>query len=157
MGVSRSPAELSRKIGRLAVEYQSLPTTLVKESSQIVKTAIVGLLVPATGGDSRLSGVGKKGARVGVGYTIIGTGVDARSRVYATGPFQLVERDTKAGPRPHKRRRGRGKNRFIGPIRSGYHPGTQGKHPWQRGIIAAEPPVTLLFRNRATLPLKRVF
>jgi hypothetical protein len=130
---------------------------LVKESSQIAKLAVLATTTPASGGDLRLSGVGRKGAKVGVRYNVAGVGADAKSLVFATGPFHLLERDTKAGPRPHKRRRGRGKKRFIGPIQSGFHPGTQGKHPFAKGVTAATPLISRLLQTRSTLAIRRIF
>jgi hypothetical protein len=155
--VATTPAGLRRKLDRLADDYSDLPLALVKESSQIAKLAVLATTTPASGGDLRLSGVGRKGAKVGVRYNVAGVGADAKSLVFATGPFHLLERDTKAGPRPHKRRRGRGKKRFIGPIQSGFHPGTQGKHPFAKGVTAATPLISRLLQTRSTLAIRRIF
>ena len=157
MGVSKTPRQLVGKLDRLADDYGDLPLTLVKEGSLIVKTSVLAHMTVASGGDLKLSGVGKKGARIGARYNVGGAGEDAKSLVYATGPVQLIENDTKAGPRPHKRRRGRGRKRFIGPIQSGYHPGTKGKHPWAKGVAAAVPGVKRLLEARSELVLRRIF
>jgi hypothetical protein len=100
--------------------------------------------------------VGKRGTRIGVRLDPYGT---ASYRVKATGPYQLIERDTDAHTEPRKRfgsetgrlnkktgkravRRKRGPTLLIPGI--GYrqfaaHPGTTGKHPWTRGIAAYTP------------------
>jgi hypothetical protein len=157
VGVSNSPAELRRKLERLADDYQDLPLALVKESSLIVKTSVLAFTSPASGGDLKLSGVGKKGAKVGVRYNVAGVGSDAKSLVFVTGPFHLLERDTKSGVRVSKRRRGRGKNRFVGPMLGYHHPGTQGKHPFAKGVAAATPAVEKLFQVRSALAIRRIF
>jgi hypothetical protein len=155
--VATTPAGLRLKLDRLADDYSDLPTALVKESSQIAKTSVLAFTTPASGGDLKLSGVGKKGARIGVRYNLGTFGGEAKSLLFVTGPFHLLERDTKAGPRPHKRRRGRGKKRFIGPIQSGFHPGTQGKHPFAKGVTAAEPLIARLLQTRSALAIRRIF
>jgi hypothetical protein len=156
VGTSRSFAEFDRKLLRLQGEYRDLPLSVVKESSLIVKMAILAATKPASGGDLRLSGVRGRGA-VGARYTVVGAGDEAKSLIYATGPFHLIERNTKAGVRARKRRGGRGKNRMIGPISGYYHPGTSGKHPFALGVEASAPLVKRLFEARHNLALRRIF
>lgn len=91
-----------------------------------------------SGGDSRMSGVGKSGGKVGVRYKQQGDTVV----IEATGPLHLLERPTK----PHKIRP-RGKKRRgvvipgVGVRASANHPGTRGKATWAKGRAAAEPKI----------------
>lgn len=156
MGTSRSPDELAAKLGRLAGEYQDLPLTLVKESSFLTKTSIKGI-APA-----RLRGVGKKGAKLDVRYNVGSYGDDAKSLVFATGPWQLIERSTRAHRIPRVRASARAKRRVVvipsvGVRASANHPGAKGQHPWRKGVEAAQPAVRRLFETRSVLPLRRVF
>jgi hypothetical protein len=95
--------------------------------------------------------VGKRGARIGIRYDAIGPN---SYRVKATGPYQLIERDTDAHIEPRKRSgtiirtykrsgktvlRKRGSTLLIPGIgfrQSAQHPGTTGKHPWARAVAA---------------------
>ena len=92
MGVSRSPQELAAKLNRYAVEVGRANRTGVEAAALAVKRTTEPLVRNATGGDMRLSGVGKRGAKIGVRYTVRGT-EDATAIVKATGPAQLIERD----------------------------------------------------------------
>lgn len=160
MGVSRSGTEFARKLNRLTNGFEDISLEVVKESSFVVKKAVLGFLKPATGGDQRLSGVGrtKRGAYLGVRYNVGNYSGEAKSLIYVTGPFQLIERDTKAGVRPIRRRRlGRKRaGREYGVTMGYYHPGTKGKHPFAHGVDAATPAVTRLLQSKSTLLLRRV-
>ena len=91
MGTSHSWAEVTVKFKSLAREYADLPKSQVEEASLIVKKSVV------TRAPARLRGVGKRGAKLGVRYNLTQQReAVAQSLVFATGPFQLIERDTKA-------------------------------------------------------------
>lgn len=164
MGVSHSMAEFQGKLNRLAQDYADEPLAIVKEGSLIVKNSVKAI-APA-----RLRGVGKKGAKLDVRYNVAGAGIDAKSLVFAVGPFQLIENDTKPHPIP-KVRGARARTRYAvipGGAEGGVHgmrgvrtrvdhPGTQGKHPWAKGVEAAAPAVQRLFEVRGELALRRVF
>lgn len=96
----------------------------------------------------RLSGVGKSGARVDVRYQQAPSG---DYLVQAVGPYQLIERDTHGHRIPktldqtnskrqaRQRRAGfRGRKPLhipgIGYRTSVHHPGTRGKHPFERAV-----------------------
>lgn len=87
---------------------------------------------------NRLRGVGQKGAKLNVRYTVL----DKAAVVFAVGPFHLLERDTKSHRiQPKARRRG-GKRAILtpaGPRAYANHPGTRGKHPFARGVDVARP------------------
>ena len=155
MGVSNSPAELRRKLDRLGDDYKDLPLSLVKESSLIVKLAVTRR-APA-----RLSGVGKRGAKLGVRYNVAGSGDDAKSLIFATGPFHLIERNTKSHRIPKQRGR-RARQRYavipgVGVRAYANHPGTKGQHPWEKGVDDAAPAVRKLLGTRSALVLRRIF
>jgi hypothetical protein len=95
-------AKFAAKTRRYALAWQQANTQAVAVSALAAKMAVLAQLGPATGGDLKLSGVGKKGAQVGVRYGVLASG-NPSALVRATGPFQLIERDTKAGPRPRNR------------------------------------------------------
>jgi hypothetical protein len=148
---------LAAKLKGLAELYSKGDTTLVREAAQLSKATIVA------GSPSRLRGVGKRGARLSVRYTLTKTADDPAALVFAVGPWQLIERDT----RPHQIPRERRTRSFEGVyghavIPGGseapphgprgvrtrvHHPGTKGKKPWARGVEKATPLVTLLFHR----------
>ena len=93
-----------------------------------------------------MSGVGRRGAKLGVRYDMTG---DSEALLRATGPWQFIERDTKPSgrnrPRAHQagRRRRRGGPRALaapgfGPVAAARNPGTTGKHPFEKGVKKAE-------------------
>lgn len=155
MGVSRSPAELQRKLERLAGDLADLDLAVVKEASQLTKESVLKYA------PSRMSGVGKKGAKIGVRYNVGNFGGVAQSRVFATGPFHLIERNTRAHRIPKDRGK-RGRRRYavipsVGVRAWAMHPGTKGKHPWEKGVNAAEPRVRALLEKKTALAIRRVF
>lgn len=96
----------------------------------------------AVGGDMRMSGVGRRGARVNVRYMAARSESNPVAVISAVGPLHLLERPIKAHPiRP----RGRKKALLTpaGPRRSVMHPGVSSpKRPWQIGRNRAQPAVT---------------
>lgn len=189
MGISRSPAELRRKFDRLAADVADLDTAVVKEASQAEKDAVLkrtpkGLrnvgwkkAKPGQPGSAR-------GAKLGVRYNMGTFDGNAKSLVFATGPFQLIERNTKAhaipafvGQKSKQKGTPRGKKgRTYGPafggVRQGgapinipgvgwrtiaFHPGTKGKFPWAKGTKDAEAQVAALLEKRTALAVRRIF
>lgn len=151
MGKSTSPLQLAGKFAACAKELQKASNTTVDLTAKTVKKSIVEI------SPSRLRGVGKKGANIGVRYRIDNFPDARKALVWATGPWQFIEGDTKAGIRPRKRRTGRGKNRFIGPIQGYFHPGTKGKHLFRKGAVAGLAIAGGLQRTHAAAALKKVF
>jgi hypothetical protein len=108
-------------------------------AAKAVKTSVQTQLGAAGVNNGKLRGVGKKGAKVGVRYDLVGK----HALVRATGPFHLIERDTKAHRTP-KVRGGRAKKRLVvipgvGVRAFANVKGTKGKHPWAKGVAAAGP------------------
>ena len=94
------------------------------------------------GGDSRLSGVGKRGAKVGARFDIKGRD---RVELKATGPLHLIERPTRAHRIPRQRKRGRRRYAVIpgvGVRAYANHPGTRAKRTWTRAVPKAQDAAT---------------
>lgn len=153
MGKSGTPADLQAKIHKFAKRIDDVPDKAAGKAALLVKSSIVGFTGPASGGDLRLSGVGRNGAAIGARYKV----TNGKALVFATGPFHLIERDTRPGVRARKRRGGRGKARFIGPLSGYYHPGTKGKHPFQKGVEAAKPFVAAPYRSSLHTAMRETF
>lgn len=142
MGTSTSGAEFAGKIHRFAGEVAKLPRDTAYTNAKVAKATLQGAVAAMAPG-GRLSGVGRRGARVGVGYTVYGDGV---VKVTARGPVWLVDQPTSAHDVAPKKRRG-DKAALYAP---GYdHPfggtvhvgGTRGKHAWERTRDQALPPL----------------
>lgn len=151
--MSRTPAQFGMKLARLQQEVTTIPPHAVDRAALMVTTSVRRELASALP-SGRLRNVGKRGAKVSVGYNVKGTR-NPTALVRMRGPAQLVERDT----RPHAiapRRRGaralrnagargeRSTNRRalaipgVGMRPSVRHPGTRGKHPWARGVMRVQ-------------------
>lgn len=116
---------------------------MVAAAALAVTTATRASVSSATHGTNRLSGVGRKGVKVGVGFDVKGV-QNPTAIVQARGPLHLIERDTKAHPIAPRRRRGKralgNEGRGFGPVASAQHPGTKGKHPFEEGVNAGIAP-----------------
>jgi len=127
------------KTSKMEGELRNLERNTVKVAALAVKTSVTAQMAAAGVKDGKLRGIGKKGARVGVRYDITGK----TALVRATGPFHLIERDTRAHRIP-KQRGARARKRVVvipgvGVRAYADHPGTKGKHPWAKGVAAAIP------------------
>ena len=180
MGTSTSSAQLVGKIRRFGTEFESLNAASVAAAAQAVKDVTEPKVRRATGGDGRLSGVGRNGARIGVRYDVKGT-VNATALVKATGPAHLVESDTKPhvvasryGPKRTRRARssmvaagktvGAGWDRravisFGGvtvryAVESG---GSKGRHPYRDGFAAGSKMAPKAYASRQRQAFVKVF
>ena len=101
-----SVADLAKGLSKAATAIGTSQTAAVSSGALKAKRAIEGTRDKATGGDGRLSGVGRRGAKLGVRYDVK-DGAKPTAVVKATGPWQLIERDTKSAGviRPKGRRR----------------------------------------------------
>jgi hypothetical protein len=151
---------------------RNTPHNIVSNTAKAYTTSIRNSIDAVTSG-GKLSGVGSKarraggGTRVGVKYDVRDAPTSSTAIVQATGPLQLIERDTSqhsiprtvssrrlrtaAGRLSHKRET-TGRNlsssaggKFLGNPAKHFaamgpvsHPGTKGKHPFERGALAAE-------------------
>lgn len=138
----QTPAKFAVKMRRAGNALKTDQQGVVAAAALELKKAVtLRLAVAAPRG--RLN-VGKRGARIGVRYKLEATS----ATVFMFGPAQLIERDT----RPHRIPRetiGRGRKKRantkpisipgVGVRQSAMHPGTKGKHPWERGVTAGLP------------------
>lgn len=151
-------ANFSRKTRRYATAWQKANTDAVNKAALMTKTTVLAFLTTATGGDRVLSGVGRNGAKLGVSYNTRGFYGNPTALVRATGKaFPLIERDTKTGVRNRRRRSRRSALTAQGPQMGYYHPGTKGKHPFERGVNAAEPYTMGVFRRAHVESLRMTF
>lgn len=152
MGVSSSPAELARKLGVAAAAMSGLPRVQTKAAALVVKGAIEAI-APA-----RLSGVGQRGADLKVRTVQRAGEGDAQAVVYGTGPWHLIERNTRAHLIPSKPGRGRyAVIPGVGVRAWAHHPGTRGRHPWERGVNASVPAIREGFEASTTTTLRGIF
>jgi hypothetical protein len=158
MGVSRTPLELAFKLATYEKLVGVANKDGVAKAALFVTTAIrtqTKQVVPSM----RLSGVGRSGAKIGAGFDLIGV-ANPTALVRARGPFHLIERDTKPHTiSPRARRRGGKAVRLAdGSVRrSVEHPGTRGKHPFEKAVRASMPLVPLVYGREQTKALARVF
>ena len=133
-------AGLAVSVGRMPEAIREGQAAGVRKAALQMTRAIRGEIRVASGADSRLSGVGRRGVRVGARFDVRGK-VNPTALIRATGPLQLIERDTKAhdiGPRRKYARGSRKKKpaiKFGGRYAPGVrHPGTRGRAPFARGV-----------------------
>jgi hypothetical protein len=177
---------MARDLGDLAASLSRAPSAIregqrrgVQKSALKVTTEIRDATRRDTGGDSRLSGVGKSGARLNARYKLYG-GDNPTAYITATGPYHLLERDASAhfiiprGWRVSRRytnavRKGKlpadGKVVYLGGAKAlkfggrfsmtAEHPGTRGKHTFERAWKRAAPETPKIFQREVMASLKR--
>lgn len=160
MPAYKTPEEFSRQAGGFPGHLQDAQRRAVGASALHIKKTVTALMAAAVGRDLRLSGVGKRGAKIGARYDVLGHS-NPTAAIRATGPAHLIERDTKPHRIP-KLRGARARKRFVviptvGVRMSANHPGTKGKHPWERGVTAAAPRVPHIFQAEVHRALKETF
>lgn len=160
MGLSRTPDALERKLRTAADALHDVPRVAVAEAAQHTKVTILA------GSPARLRGVGRNGARLGVGYNLSPAGETPSALVYARGPWPLIEFDTAPHVEPRQRRSRRGARARVvvvpggarGGVRSRVqHPGTKGQHPFRNGVHRAQPRTGRILESRTEAVLARVF
>lgn len=158
-----TPAQFTAKMRRATDEIVNAGKSGVEQVSLDLTRKARRNIAAESGGDSRLSGVGKSGAKVGAKYTVRG-GENVTGLVTATGPLQLIERDTKPHVEIPKRasssRRRSGPTVLstpYGPRRSVQHPGTKGSHPFERAVNATIPDALHIFQRELGEALRRAF
>lgn len=178
MGVSTSPQQVQQKLAALRANLRERNHRMVTEAAKVAKAATLATATEATGGDLRLNNAGRAGAKLSVRYDITRSGDDARARVRARGPWQLVEHQIKPhvitsryGGGSRKSRAAavnegrplKGGRRAIvqtpnGPRRFVKHPGIRSpKQPWARGVRVAEPRLKQIMRGWVGEELRKVF
>jgi hypothetical protein len=142
-------SDLLRTLNDLPGELQNGQIKGVNKASFFVTKSIRDQVRTATGGDMKMSGVGKNGAKIGARYGVKGK-VNPTGRITATGKaFPLLDRDTDPHAIPKPRRRRKKVLRFAdGNFRASVrHPGTHGKHMWDKGIRRAAPKTQGIFEE----------
>lgn len=143
---------MPRDLGDLAVSAANAARAMPEAENRAVRkaalytTRTIRTEIRKATGDMRLSGVGKRGARVGAKFQMKRGRSSPTAEITATGPLHLIERDTS----PHKIPNRRGKKRvvFDGKVRAyANHPGTSGQRPFERGWKKAAPKTPLIFRQ----------
>jgi hypothetical protein len=148
----RSLTDLAASIDGAARSVEPGQRKALNASSLFVTREIRTGIRRDTGGDSRMSGVGSKGARVGAKYAVRGD----KAYITATGPIHLLERDTSPRTIPKKRRR-RAKVLKIGGNfrRRVEHPGTKGKHTFERTWKRAAPESVNIYGRELSRAIER--
>jgi hypothetical protein len=152
---SRVGKQLAGRMVKVEKSIKNAGRPAAAKAGGILQQSTARTIKSASGGDSRLSGVGRKGAKVGSRYVVSSEpNGDATAVVRATGPLHFIENDTKAGAR-YRRRRGRGG--AAGPTKPMMHPGTKGQRPFERGIAAGRPAAVKALRSAFTDAVRKGF
>jgi hypothetical protein len=180
--VTRTLGDLAHSLAGAQVAVQGAQTTFTAKAARMVTTEIRRATAADTGGDSRLSQVGKAGAKVGARYRVV-PGAQPRAYVNAVGPYQLLERPTAAheivarGRRMTKRyakavasetggdyftgkrylkgaRALRFGGRFAASSATG---GTRGKRTFERAVVRTRPAVVAMARDETMTALRKAW
>lgn len=182
-----TPDQFARQMSTLANRMERNVAGSVGKAALVLKTSVQANLRTAVGSDLRMSGVGRRGAKVGVRYDVKGQR-NPTALLRATGPVPLVERNTSPhtilprgvgrvqGRRTKLARQAARQNLydalFAGTVGAGVrplalgngrfayrvsHPGTRGKQPFEKGIERATPAAQKILRNATTKSLAEVF
>jgi len=152
-------------MSRLSAALLDIPQATVYEAVAVAEDAI------HASSPSRLRGVGKRGAPLNVRHTITTTAENPAALVFGTGPWALIEFDTRAHREPRSTRRRRARQRvMVVPSAAGArggddpglrtivnHPGTKGQHVFERGARAAEPAIARLFQSQVEVAMRAIF
>ena len=132
-----SLGDVARMAEALPRELQAAQLRGINAAALHVTKGIRGEIRAVTG-DMRLSGVGRRGARVGARYDVKGT-VNPTAIIMATGPLHFVEHPTEShdiAPRRRKKgKKGALRLRDGSYARRVLHPGTQPSRPFERGYM----------------------
>ena len=156
--------EFSLKLGGFIAELPRSQAAATAKAALHVTSGVRDAVRADSGGDMRLSGVGRSGARVGARFDIKGV-ANPVALIRATGPMQLLERGARPHPivvrgAPGGRRRSRGARALrtpYGPRRSVSHPGAPAKHTWSHAVDAAVGDVPKIYRDALRKQLTKYF
>lgn len=135
-------AAFGRKLKRAPVVLRRASNLAGLESAKVVRKSVLAQLdrvAPRRTVKGRRGRPVKLDARIDVAR---GTGtVDVRAAVLAKGPWNLVERDTRAHVEPRNARSPHRQLKIpgVGIRNRVHHPGTRGRHPFAKGVDAARP------------------
>lgn len=155
----KTPTEWARQSDGIAGRWQEIERAALGAASLEIKTSVVSRLRSTVGADLKMSGVGKRGTRVGVRYDIKGF-KNPTSLIRAFGPVHFVERGTKPHRIPKQRNRGRKRYAVIpgvGVRDNAMHPGSTGRFPWRRGVASSIGRAQQEFRDEIARQIRQAF
>lgn len=181
--ISRAGPDFADRLGKLTTAIEKGRKDTMSAAALAAKNAHLSIMRPDSGGDLKLSGVGRAkgrpgGAKVGVRYDIKGTGNSVTATVRATGPLPLLANPTAGRVIRSAYAKGKARRGFVGPTvggqfsgdrravlnipgigyrRSARHPGTRGKNTWRIGEQRARPKITKVMRSETANVIKRGF
>lgn len=170
-GASLTGPSIPALMGRVGGAVKAGGAVTLNKAAMKAKVIQNQHLAKAVGADMRMSGIGKRGARVSAYYKIDTRGEIPSARIGVRGPVHIIERPTKPhgiypkGSRGVVRRNSTRKK--VGPVlvntktgrsnmimppargfrRSAMHPGTSGKYPFALGQEAVHGPVMSIIRG----------
>jgi hypothetical protein len=132
-----SPADAAKKMRQTADALREAKRDAVKAAA-LSATTIIRAEIKQAAPSGRLT---PRQVRVGAGYQVYGTDAAPYAEIRPRGPIGLIEGDIKAHDiRPRSRRKPKaGSKRTALAIGGNFravvrHPGTKGKHPWEKGV-----------------------
>jgi len=139
---------LPQRMQKLARAVESAQPRVLKDGAFAATKIHRKIIKDDVGGESRMSGVGKRGQKVGARFDISGD----KAAISATGPLHLIERRTKPHRIPRQRKTSRAKKRYavipgVGVRAYAKHPGTRAQHTWTRAAPKAQKAATDAIRE----------
>lgn len=160
---------MTRTLADLSVSLAAMPQAMQRGQRRGVAKAALHVTrsvrreILLVTGDNKLSGVGRRGARVGAGYNVKGR-VNPTALITARGPLHLVERDTGAHSIEPRRRRARGNRKRRAALKFGAtyamsadHPGTRGQRPFGKGVDRTKKDVAKIIEDEVWYFVRREF
>ena len=140
--LSMADVDFSRRFVRMATAVESGKFRTLRDAGFEAKKGHASVIRTHSGGDMRLSGVGKRGARVGARFDQSADRVEVR----ATGPLHFVANPMSPHRIPKVRKTSRARRKVVvipgvGVRANAMHPGTKGKDTWEEGRRQAAPKV----------------
>lgn len=154
--MARDLFDLAASAGAAAAALKVASKVGVRKAALHVTTEVRTEIRRAVGGDMRMSGVGRRGARVGASFDVRGD-VNPTALIKGTGAIMLIEKDTPAHRIPKSG--GRKKRVVIDghPYHHAFHPGTSGKQPFAKGVAKAGPDTPKIFQSEIRKAIEKAW
>lgn len=148
MAVS-SASQVAARLEKAGGAIRKAQLQAVKNAALVLKNA------NRAGAPARLRNVGRNGAALGVSFRVTG-GANPTAVGRATGPWPIIENNTKPHIIVPKRKRAGGGLRLPdgGIRRSVHHPGTRGKQLFHKSTIAGTPKAVKELHKTTALAVK---